>query len=155
MIVALVEPKTRLTTNKKIIKNSTKIILAKIVFLLTSVIVLFFTIIDIFNQQSTKDRIVGSWFSDVDSNSIWIFSLDGNCKRYYAEKLLNTSDFTITNTSCKNKIDSKDEYLKLIKSTGKNILRCINGITQDGNDIYLSIEFNGNLSPMLFKKQGV
>jgi hypothetical protein len=30
------------------------------------------------------------------------FSLDGKCI-YYAGKLLNTSDFTITNTSCGNK----------------------------------------------------
>jgi hypothetical protein len=34
------------------------------------------------------------------------FSLDGKCNIYYAGKLLNTSDFTITNTSCGNKVDS-------------------------------------------------
>jgi hypothetical protein len=55
-----------------------------------------------------------------------------------ASKLLNTSDFTITNTSCGNKIDSEYEYLKLITSIGKINCYAINGITQDGNDTYLS-----------------
>ena len=134
---------------KKIKKN----IMVSIAIMLISVIVFSFTVKNSFNQQSTKNRINGLWVSDSDSNSIWIFSLDGKCKRYYASKLLNTSDFTITNTSCDNKIDSEYEYLKLIKSTGEIYCYAINGITQDGNDTYLSIEFNGNSSPMLFKKQ--
>lgn len=134
-------------------KTTTKKIKVTVAIMLISVIVFSFTVKNSFNQQSTKDRIIGSWVSDSDSNSIWIFSLDGKCKRYYASKLLNTSDFTITNTSCDNKIDSEYEYLKLIKSTGKIYCYAINGITQDGNDAYLSIEFNGNPSPILFKKK--
>lgn len=134
-------------------KTTTKKIKVTVAIMLISVIVFSFTVKNSFNQQLTKDRIIGSWVSDSDSNSIWIFSLDGKCKRYYASKLLNTSDFTITNTSCDNKIDSEYEYLKLIKSTGKIYCYALNGITQDGNDTYLSIEFNGNPSPMLFKKQ--
>jgi len=130
-----------------------KNIMITVAIMLISITVFSFTVKNSFNQQSTKDRIVGSWVSDGDSDSIWIFSLDGKCKRYYASKLLNTSDFTITNTSCDNKIDSEYEYLKLIKSTRKIYCYAINGITQDGNDTYLSIEFNGNPSPMLFKKQ--
>lgn len=134
-------------------KTTTKKIKVTVAIMLISLIVFSFTVKNSFNQQSTKDRIIGSWVSDSDSNSIWIFSLDGKCKRYYASKLLNTSDFTITNTSCDNKIDSEYEYLKLIKSTVKIYCYALNGITQDGNDTYLSIEFNGNPSPMLFKKQ--
>jgi ABC-type uncharacterized transport system permease subunit len=134
-------------------KTTTKNIIVTVAIMLISVIVFSFTVKNSFNQQSTKDRIVGSWVSDGDSSSIWIFSLDGKCKRYYASKLLNTSDFTITNTSCGNKIDSEYEYLKLIKSTGKIYCYAINGIIQEGNDTYLSIEFNGNPTPMLFKKQ--
>lgn len=134
-------------------KKTTKNIIVTVAIMLISVIVFSFTIKNSFNQQSTKDRIVGSWVSDGDSNSFWTFSLDGKCNRYYAGKLLDTSNFTITNTSCGNKIDSKYEYLKLIKRTGKIYCYAINGITQDGNDTYLSIEFNVNPSPMLFKKQ--
>lgn len=136
-------------------KKTTKNFLVTIAFVLAAVIVFSFTMKGSFNQQSTKDGIVGSWVSDSDSNSIWVFSLDGKCKRYYASKLLNTSDFIITNTSCGNKIDSEYEYLKLIKSTGKIYCYAINGITQVGNDTYLSIEYNGNPTPMLFKKQWV
>jgi hypothetical protein len=61
----------------------------------------------------------------------------------------------MTNTSCGNKVDSEYEYLKLIKSTGKIYYYTINGITQDGHDTYLSIGFNVDPTPMLFKKQGV
>jgi hypothetical protein len=133
--------------------KTTKNIIVTVAIMLILIIVFSFTIKNSLNQQSTKDRIVGSWVADDDSNSIWIFSLDGKCNRYYASKLLNASDFTITNISCGNKIDSEYEYLKLMKSTGKIYCYAINGITQDGNDTYLSIEFNGNPTPMLFKKK--
>ena len=104
-------------------------------------------------NQSTKDKIIGTWISDEDINSKWVFSTNNICKRYYNGRLLNTYSFSITSYSCNNELDSIDEYLKLTKNNSKTYCYAINGITKDGNDTYLSLEFDGNPRPMLFKKQ--
>ena len=134
-------------------KITTKNIIRAIVFAPIILIVISFTNKYSVNQQSTKDKIIGSWVSDSDSKSIWVFSIDNKCKLYYNRSLLNTYDFSISNTSCSNEVDSEYEYLELIKNTEKSHCYAINGITQDGNDIYLSLEFNVNPIPILFKKQ--
>ena len=104
-------------------------------------------------NQSTKDKVIGTWISDKDINSKWFFSANNTCKRYYNGTLLNTYSFSITDNSCNNEFDSKYEYLKLSKNSQKTYCYAINGITIDGNDTYLSLEFDGNTKPMLFKKQ--
>ncbi len=104
-------------------------------------------------NQSTKDKIIGTWISDEDINNKWVFSTNNTCKRYYNGKLLNTYNFSITGYSCNNELDTIDEYLKLTKNNSKTYCYAINGITIDGNDTYLSLEFDGNPRPMLFKKQ--
>jgi len=123
------------------------------VFALLVVIAYSFTTKNSFKQQSTKDKIIGSWVSDSDPANIWVFSSDNKCKRFHNGSLLNTSDFSISNYSCSNEIDAEYEYLKLKINADKEYCYAINGITQDGEDVYLSLEYDGNPRPMLFKKQ--
>lgn len=104
-------------------------------------------------NQSTKDKIIGTWVSESDTKSKWIFSLDNKCKRYYDGNLLKTYNFTITSSSCSNEYDSKYEYVKLSDNANKTYCYAINGITQEGSDTFLSLEYNAKLKPMLFKKQ--
>ncbi|WP_347175205.1 hypothetical protein [Polaribacter uvawellassae] len=127
----------------------------KFSILILSVVIatIIYSFTTIKTNQSTKDKIIGTWVSDKDINSKWVFSLDNTCKRYYNGVLLNTYSFSITNYSCNNELDSKYEYVKLLKSNQKTYCYAINGITKDGNDTYLSLEFDGNPRPMLFKKQ--
>jgi hypothetical protein len=134
---------------KTLSKNS-KIL---IILILLSVIIYSFSTRHTSNSQSTYDKIIGSWVLDSDTKSLWLFTLENKCQKYYNGVLLNTYGFSITNTSCSNIIDSEYEYLKLIKNTGGTYCYAINGITQEGNDKYLSIEYDGNPTPMLFKKQ--
>lgn len=88
---------------------------------------------------------------------------DQNLKRLYPcfikhlsnfnRRLLNTYNFSITSYSCNNELDLIDEYLKLTKNNSKNYCYAINGITVDNNNTFLSLEFDGNPKPLLFKKQ--
>lgn len=133
-------------------KTITKKIIIALVFMLAVTIVYSFTTNNSFNQQSTKDRIIGTWVLDSDPTNIWVFSSDNKCKSYYNGSLLKTSDFSISNYSCSNEIDTEYEYLKL-NNNNKVYCYAINGITQDGEDVYLSLEYDGNPRPMLFKKQ--
>lgn len=134
---------------KTLSKNSKVLI----ILILLSVIIYSFSTRHTSNSQSTYDKIIGSWVLDSDTKSLWLFTLENKCQKYYNGVLLNTYDFSITNTSCSNIIDSEYAYLKLIKNRGGTYCYAINGITQEGNDKYLSIEYDGNPIPMLFKKQ--
>jgi hypothetical protein len=104
--------------------------------------------------QSENDEIIGTWISELDTKSKWVFSTNNKCKRYYNNELLNIYSYTITNSSCNNETDLEFNYLKLVKeSNNKEYCYAINGITSDSYGTYLSIEFYGNPKPLLFKKQ--
>ncbi|MEN8125831.1 MAG: hypothetical protein ABFR32_11965 [Bacteroidota bacterium] len=113
-------------------------------------------------QVDIKEKIIGTWHM-IDPNDInqeiilptkWVFTSDNNCIWYENNILIREFSYNITNYSCNDEYDSVYRYLKLENPLDLNEVFCyaINGISEEEDKMYLSIEFDGNPRPMVFKK---
>lgn len=104
-------------------------------------------------MEAQNASIVGTWVSEKDSNSKWVFT-QTDCKRYYDNELLFTFSYSTSNSSpqCGHTvpIDRYTSYLKLTENIdGKDYCYEINGITNQK----LSLRAVGRGRAMVFNKQ--
>ncbi len=128
-------------------------------YLLVSSVLLGLMLISGFGSPVTVDShnqtIQGTWIAEKDAKSKWVFTGDGNCKRYYNGELLNTYAYSMNNTSpqCGKTVpvNSNTQYLKLTKIGKVDTEYCfeINGITTEK----LSLRQVGRGGLLLFDKQ--
>lgn len=106
--------------------------------------------------KSQNQSILGAWISETDNNQILVFKSNNKCYQYYSNVLVNTSDFTISNTTpqCNVNVlvDNTTNYLHL-NDLSNNIEQCylINGIS----DISLSMSIIDEGGVILYKKNNV
>ncbi|MFT6872177.1 MAG: hypothetical protein ACJAVN_001183 [Roseivirga sp.] len=128
-------------------------------YLLFSSVLLGLILISGFGSPITVDSknqtILGTWIAEKDAKSKWVFTSDGNCKKYYNGELLNTYAYSMNNTSpqCGETVpvNSNTQYLKLTKIGKVDTEYCyeINGITTEK----LSLRQIGGGGLLLFNKQ--
>ena len=84
--------------------------------------------------QNDTQLVLGTWISENDSKSVWVFETNNICKRYYNNELRATYSFSISQSSpqCGQQVDQSGlhTYLSLTKSSD-NEQTCyfINGLT--------------------------
>lgn len=128
-------------------------------YLLISSVLLGLILISSFGSPITVDSqnqtILGTWIAEKDAKSKWVFTSDGNCKKYYNGELLNTYAYSMNNTSpqCAETVpvNGNTQYLKLTKIGKVDTEYCyeINGITTEK----LSLRQIGRGGLLLFNKQ--
>ena len=128
-------------------------------YILISSVLLGLILISGFGSPITVDSqnqtILGTWIAEKDAKSKWVFTSDGNCKKYYNGELLNTYAYSMNNTSpqCGETVpvNSNTQYLKLTKIGKVDTEYCyeINGITTEK----LSLRQIGRGGLLLFDKQ--
>lgn len=91
--------------------------------------------------QNDQSLIIGTWISEQDSKSKWVFSSDLKCKSFYNGVLKNTYTYKISNTNqqCGKEVhvDSKTSYLELSNISDSTDKLCyeINGFHTDENGV--------------------
>ena len=133
----------------------------KKIMIITSIY--FLILIDISAQSNLDEEIIGTWTSidlsiadsEVETDFIWVFTKDGTCKWIKSGEMIFSYNYSISNYSCTNKLDSKGYFhLKLINKDDINDIDCfvIEGISNKINSIYLSVTSYDNPESILFKK---
>jgi len=142
----------KLTVNKFIMKKA---------FIITSIY--FLIVINISAQSNFNEEIIGTWNeidlsiadSEEETDFIWVFAEDGTCNWIKSGEVIFKYNYSVSNYSCNNKLDSKGYYhIKLINKDNLNDIDCfvIEGIVNKSNSIYLSVTNYNTAEPILFKK---
>lgn len=123
--------------------------------ILIFLLVLLSSYMPVVTVDSQNQTIQGTWIAEKDAKSKWVFTSDGNCKKYYNGELQNTYAYSMNNTSpqCGETVpvNSNTQYLKLTKIGKVDTEYCyeINGITTEK----LSLRQVGRGGLLLFNKQ--
>jgi len=105
-------------------------------------------VIDVKNVASTNPKIIGTWYSDTDRTTKWVFKDD--LKVYcYEEGVLSVIYSYSVSHDCEGNSDIKFEFLKLVNEDGVTFCYEINGINENNSGI-LSLTYMNNMQVSLF-----
>lgn len=86
------------------------------------------------DQDSSAKKIIGTWYSNANRNTKWVFSPDGKVYNYDKDMFKVMYHYTISN-NCQNNSDSTIEYVTLMDKEGNEFCFRINGINENKNGI--------------------
>lgn len=99
------------------------------------------------SQDPSSKRIVGSWFSNTNRNTKWIFTQDGKLYNYDKDIMKVMYKYSISN-SCQNNSSDTSEFITLRDRDGNEFCFKINGINENKNGI-LSLINMSNMQPLV------
>lgn len=116
------------------------------------ILLLLFQISTILGNKQSEDpsskKIIGTWYSDVNRSTKWVFSQDGRVYNYYNDVFKVMYRYTISHT-CQNNSDDTIEYLTLMDKDGDEYCFKINGINENKNGV-LSLTKMDNMEQLRF-----
>lgn len=105
-------------------------------------------VIDVKNVAYTNPKIIGTWYSDTDRTTKWVFKDDSKVYCYEEGVLSVIYSYSISH-DCEGNSDTKFEFLKLVNEDGVTFCYEINGINENNSGI-LSLTYMNNMQVSLF-----
>ncbi|WP_316632332.1 hypothetical protein [uncultured Flavobacterium sp.] len=99
-------------------------------------------------EDPSSKKIIGTWYSDQNHSTKWVFSQDGKVYNYMNNAFKVMFRYTISH-SCQNNSDDNIEFLTFMDKDGNEFCFRINGINENKNGI-LSLTNMSNMEALLF-----
>ncbi|MCD0470538.1 hypothetical protein [Flavobacterium sp. JAS] len=100
------------------------------------------------NEDPSSKKIIGTWYSDQNHSTKWVFSSDGKVSNFINNAFKVMYHYNISH-SCQNNSDDTIEYLTLMDKDGNEFCFKINGINENKNGI-LSLTNMSNMETLVF-----
>lgn len=102
------------------------------------------------NQEGdpSSKAIIGTWYSDQNRDTKWVFAQDGKVYNYVKDSFKVMYRYSISH-SCQNNSDDTVEFLNLMDKDGDEFCFRINGINENKNGV-LSLTNMSNMEVILF-----
>lgn len=100
------------------------------------------------DQEPSSKRILGSWYSNTNRNTKWVFSPDGKVYNYDKNVFKVMYRYTISH-SCQNNSDDTTEFITFMDKDGDEFCFKINGVNENKNGILSLVNLSSG-EPLLF-----
>lgn len=100
------------------------------------------------SEDSSSKKIVGTWYTDTNRSTKWVFTPDGKVYNYNKDVFKVMYRYTISH-SCQNYSDDTIEYITLMDRDGDEFCFKINAINENKNGI-LSLTNMSNMEALVF-----
>lgn len=100
------------------------------------------------SEDPSSKKIVGTWYTDTNRSTKWVFTPDGKVYNYNKDVFKVMYRYTISH-SCQNYSDDTIEYITLMDRDGDEFCFKINAINENKNGI-LSLTNMSNMEALMF-----
>ena len=100
------------------------------------------------NEDPSSKKIIGTWYTDGNRSTKWVFTQDGKVYNYSNDMFKVMYHYKISN-SCQNNSDDNTEFLTLMDKEANEYCFRINGINVNKNGILALLNMS-NMQPLLF-----
>lgn len=100
------------------------------------------------SEDPSSKKIVGTWYTDTNRSTKWVFTPDGKVYNYNKDVFKVMYRYTISH-SCQNYSDDTIEYITLMDRDGDEFCFKINAINENKNGI-LSLTNMSNMEALVF-----
>lgn len=100
------------------------------------------------SEDPSSKKIVGTWYTDANRSTKWVFTPDGKVYNYNKDVFKVMYRYTISH-SCQNYSDDTIEYITLMDRDGDEFCFKINAINENKNGI-LSLTNMSNMEALVF-----
>lgn len=100
------------------------------------------------SEDPSSKKIVGTWYTDTNRSTKWVFTPDGKVYNYNKDVFKVMYRYTISH-SCQNYSDDTIEYITLMDRDGDEFCFKINAINENKNGI-LSLTNMSNMETLVF-----